>query len=133
MTGDREVQGLHHLTVLGPPDALLIIVAHVSECRSPSRAQKSVQRPSHPKDLELPFCQGAKNFCVCLQCVWKGATNARISSERRIKSCETMIRRVGRDDTLVAEVHRRPGFLLILAAESAHSHCSSQSRPSNDS
>jgi hypothetical protein len=68
-------------------------------------AQKSVQRPSNPKDFELPFCHGAKNFCVCSQCVWKGAAIARISTERRIKSCETTIRRMGRGDTLVAEVY----------------------------
>jgi hypothetical protein len=43
MTWDREVQGLHHLTVLGPPDVLLIIVAHVSECRAPRKMATSVE------------------------------------------------------------------------------------------
>jgi hypothetical protein len=48
--------------------------------------------------------------------VWKGATGARISSERHIKSCKTMIRGVGRDDTLVAEVYR--SRVVIIEGES---------------
>jgi hypothetical protein len=35
MARDREIQSLHQLAVLRPTDVLLVVVAHVSECRSP--------------------------------------------------------------------------------------------------
>jgi hypothetical protein len=55
-------------------------------------AQKSVQPPPIRKTLSCHSATVPKKFCVCSFGVWKGADSARIPSERRGRSCETVIR-----------------------------------------
>ena len=66
MARNREVQSLHHLAVLGPTDVLLVVVAHVSECRSTEVRRKPLQTflsVQKIKNFEWPFCHGARRFC----------------------------------------------------------------------
>src|ERR1700722_3288667 len=59
MARDREIQSLHQLAVIRPTDVLLVVVAHVSECRSPrSRPEVGAASLQSKKTIRLRYACG---------------------------------------------------------------------------